>query len=90
MYQKFLGVAKLSEKSDLPVIREGFNLQTLPFVQGSDEIRQVQFYWERKHLDPHNHQAITTIALFAKSHGREYVSEAGGLLDTVRLGDLEA
>jgi hypothetical protein len=90
MYQKFLGVAKLSTKSDLPVIGENFDPETLPFVQGSNEIRQVRFYWDRKYSDPHNHQAIITIASLAKSHGREYVSEAGGLLDIVRLGDLEA
>src|SRR5271170_5869363 len=89
MYQKFLGVAKLSEKSDLPIIGEDFNHSTLPFVQGSTEVRQVRFYWERKYSDPHNHLGITTIASFAKSHGREYVSEAGSLLDTIRLGDLE-
>ena len=90
MYQKFLGTSKLSEKDDLPVIGDDFDEDELPFVQGSKDVRQVRFLWEKSSKDARNHKAIITLTSFAKSHGREYVSEAGEFLDVVRQGDLEA
>ena len=90
MYCKFLGISKLSEKSDLPVIRGDFDGNAIPFVQGSNEIRQVRYFWNKPHKGPHNHKAIMTLASFAKSHGREYISEAGEYLDVIKQGDLES
>jgi hypothetical protein len=92
MYCKFLGVSKLTEKQDFPVIEdlEDFDPEDLPFVDGSDTVRQVRFIWNKNHKDPHNHAAMMTIVAFTSSHGGEYVSEAAAFLALIMRGDLEA
>jgi hypothetical protein len=90
MYCVFLGASKLSDREDLPIVGDEFDEDDAPFVHGSTDVRQVRFFWNKPSKDPRNHKAITTIASFAKSHGRDYVPEAGEFLDVIAHGDLLA
>jgi len=87
---KFLGVSKLSDKNDFPVIGEDTDLDDLPFVDGSEDIRQVRLYWDKPYKFPANHSALMTIVSFTRSHGSDYVSEAAPYLEKIKQGDLEA
>jgi hypothetical protein len=89
MFCKFLGVAKLTEKEHFPIAGDDDDEQDLPLVHGSQDVRQVRLLWNKSRKDPHNHKAIMKISQFAKSHGRDYVSEAASLLGVVTQGDLD-
>jgi|ERR1700722_1833361 len=89
MYCKFLGVPKLSEKSDFPIVGDDSE-DDLPFVDGSDNVHQVRFHWDKPSKFPANHTAIMTIVAFTRSHGGNYVSGAAAYLEKIKQGDLEA
>ena len=90
MFCKFLGASKLSRKEDFPVIPHGFDANNAPLVDGSQNVRQVRFDWDKGFKDPSNHQAIMKIVAFTRSHGAQYLSEAAPALALVNPGDLEA
>jgi hypothetical protein len=91
MFCKFLGASKLSHKNDFPVIpAHGFDANNTPLVDGSQNVRQVRFDWDKGVKDPSNHQAIMKIVSFTRSHGTQYLSEAAPALALVNAGDLEA
>ena len=81
LYCKFLGVSKLSEKNDFPVVDEDFDPEDAPFVIGSDDVLQVRFHWQHDAKHVKNQAGIRTIMAFARSHGPEYVSGVGPLLE---------
>ena len=88
MYCKFLGVSKLSEKGDFPIVVD--DPDDLPFVDGSEDVRQVHFHWDKPNKFPANHASIMTIVSFTQSHGSNYVSKAAPYLEKIKQGNLEA
>ena len=87
---KFLGVSKLGNKNDFPIIGEDTDLDDLPFIDGSEDIRQVRLYWDKPYKFPANNSALMTIISFTWSHSSNYVSEAAPYLEKIKQGDLEA
>lgn len=78
----------MSEKGDFPIIVD--DPDDLPFVDGSEDVRQVRFHWDKPNKFPANHASIMTIVSFTRSHGSNYVSEAAPYLEKIKQGDLEA
>lgn len=89
MYETFLGQPKLSEKDHLPIVEEGYDKERIPLVQNNN-VRQVRFFWDKSHKERNNDDAISTIVSYAKSHGQDYVSDAGPYLNIITHGDLHA
>ncbi|KAI0044240.1 hypothetical protein FA95DRAFT_1597503 [Auriscalpium vulgare] len=85
---KFLGVPKLSEKDQFPVIKPDQNASELPFIQGSTTTRQIRLDWDNPGKSRGNFAALQEMAAFAKAHGGDYVSGAADLLAMVTLEDM--
>lgn len=87
IYTKFLGVAKLGKKSDLPDYVE--DEDEIPFVGGTTDIRQVRFQWNKPWKESGNHKNIVRLAGFAKTHGAGYLSTSKPFLEIISQADLE-
>lgn len=89
MLRKLVGHDKLKYKEDFPVYKPDEDPESLPLVDGSDEVRQYRFNWEEDATDPQNEKGIQIAVKLARSHGVTYVSSAATQLPLVSFGDLE-
>ncbi|KAK0433881.1 hypothetical protein EV421DRAFT_1741281 [Armillaria borealis] len=89
IFTMFLGVPKLG-KEDLPAMPEPYDESALPNVHGSKEQRQIRLDWKKNSKDTHNHAALRTMSIFAKTQGVFYVSGVKELLDVITQSDLDA
>jgi hypothetical protein len=89
MFKSFLGVSKMSDKADLPVVEEGYDPDKLPLVRGSLEMRQIHFFWDKNYKNKNNHEAIVKMATYTKLNGSDWISGVSDLLKVAKPGDLE-
>ncbi|RXW19194.1 hypothetical protein EST38_g6658 [Candolleomyces aberdarensis] len=89
MMNQFIGKRELKKKEDFPVFDENEDEENLPFVEGSNEVRQVRFNWEANAKNNHNSNLLGKIARYALSHGEDYVSTATPMLKVITFGDMK-
>lgn len=89
VYTRFHGVDHLSKKEDFPVTDwSTFDPETLPFVQGIKDTKQVRLNFQKSPKDSHNDSIILALAKWAKENGTDLDPEFGIYLKDIELADL--
>ena len=70
------------------MIEGAYNRNILPFVRGSDEIRQVCFYWNQDLRDRQNQESLSVLVEHAKSRGGDIVQDIGKFWAVITTPDL--
>lgn len=85
-------INKIMQKEDFPSYNPDQDPDTLPFIEGSDEVRQIRFDWDvkegKKHLNNSRCITIVTNAIF--KNWRNYGSVSEKVMGAIRYSDMYA